>query len=149
MSNLSLNQGKSKGGDPKAELSNLSPLVAGMRLTYKVVVWLFAIGIMLQVFLAGLALFWNPGQWSSHIGFSRVLIIFPILILILSFIARLPVSLRLHSAGLIAVVVLIAVCANLPSGMGYLSALHPVLAIILIGQTMNIARKTQSLTKAN
>ena len=41
-----------------------------------------------QVFLAGLALFWNPGQWSSHVGFSRVLIIFPILIFILSFIAQ-------------------------------------------------------------
>ncbi|MEC0256777.1 DUF6220 domain-containing protein [Paenibacillus lautus] len=149
MSNLSLNRDKSKGGDPKAEVSTLSPLAVGMRLTYKVVVWFFAIGIMLQVFLAGLALFWNSGQWSSHVGFSRVLIIFPILILVLSFIARLPLSLRLQSAGLIAVVVLIAVCANLPSGIGYLSALHPVLAIILFGQTMNIARKTQSLTKAN
>lgn len=149
MSNLSLNRGKSKGGDPKVEISNLSPLAVGMRLTYKVVVWFFAIGILLQVFLAGLALFWNSGQWSSHVGFSRVLIIFPILIFILSFIARLPLSLRLHSAGLIAVLVLIAVCANLPSGIGYISALHPVLAIILFGQTMNIAMKTHSLTKAN
>lgn len=148
MRNLSLNSSKSKGGDPKVEISHLSPLAVGMRLTYKVVVWLFAIGIILQVFLAGLALFWNPGQWSSHIGFSRILVIFPILILVLSFIARLPLSLRLQSAGLIAVVVLIAVCAILPSGIGYLSALHPVLAIILFGQTMNIAWKTQSLTKA-
>jgi len=142
MNNLSLDR---NGGNPKAEISNLA---VGMRLTYKVLVWLFAIGIMLQVFLAGLALFWNPDQWNGHIGFSRVLVVFPILIFVFSFIARLPLSLRLHSAGLIAVVVLIAVCANLPSGIGYLSALHPVLAIMLFAQTMIIASKTQVLAKA-
>ncbi|MDR9852220.1 DUF6220 domain-containing protein [Paenibacillus sp. VCA1] len=148
MSNLSLNSDKPKGGDPKAEISNLSPLAIGMRLAYKAMVWLFAIGIMIQIFLAGLALFWNSAQWASHIGFSRVLIILPVLIFAFSFIAKLPRSLCLHSAGLIALVVLIAVCAKLPSGVGYLSALHPVLAIMLFGQTMNIARKAQALTKA-
>lgn len=147
MSNLSVNRTEPKR-DRAMEISSLSPLALGARSVFKAMVWIFAACLLIQVFLAGLALFWNQAQWSSHTGFARVLIIVPILMFVVSFVARLPLSLRLRSAGLIGLVILIAVCANLPSGIGYLSALHPVIAVILLVETMSIARRTRAITKA-
>lgn len=70
-----------------------------------------------------------------------------ILIFMISFIARLPLSFRLRSAGLTGIIILIAVSAKLPSGIGYLSALHPVLALMLFFGTVSLAKKTDVLTK--
>lgn len=125
----------------------MSKLALGARSVFKALAWIFALCILIQVFLAGLALFWNSDQWSSHTGFSRLLMILPVLMFMVSFIARLPNSLRLRSAGLIGLVILIAVCANLPSEVGYLAALHPVIAIALFLETMSIAR-TRALSNA-
>lgn len=147
MSNLSVNRSEPEVGDRAGEITNLSPLVVRARLVFKAMVMIFAICILIQVFLAGLALFWNSAQWASHTGFAKLLIIVSILILAISFIARLPLSLRLRSAGLLGIIILIAVSAKLPSGIGYLSALHPVLALMLFFGTVSLVRKTDALTK--
>ncbi|MCD9021966.1 DUF6220 domain-containing protein [Cohnella silvisoli] len=123
-------------------------LINKASIVFKWLAWIFTVCILIQVFLAGLALFWNSEQWASHTGFSRILMIPPILMLVTSFIARLPVSLRLKSAGLIGMLILMGVSANLSSEMGYLSALHPVIALMLFWGTMSIARKTDALIKA-
>ncbi|MFC5470882.1 DUF6220 domain-containing protein [Cohnella suwonensis] len=147
MSNLPVNRSKPEAGDRAVELTNLSPLVVISRLMFKAMVLIFAICILIQVFLAGLAVFWDSAQWASHTGFSRLLIIVSILILVMSFVARLPLSLRLRSAGLFGIIILIAVSAKLPSGIGYLSALHPVLALLLFFGTVSLIRKTDALKK--
>ncbi|WP_156157921.1 hypothetical protein [Gordoniibacillus kamchatkensis] len=76
-----------------------------------------------------------------------MLIIVSILILVISFFARLPLAIRLRSAGLIGIIILMAVIAKLPSGIGYVAALHPVLAIMLLRESISIARKTDGLAK--
>jgi len=119
------------------------------RIVFRLLAWIFAGFIVIQVFLAGLALFWNSDHWASHTGFSRLLIIPPILMLVTSFIAKMPASIRLHSAGLIGGLILIAVSANLSTGMGYLSALHPVFALMLFMGTVSILRKTDALKKVD
>ncbi|WP_276355723.1 DUF6220 domain-containing protein [Cohnella caldifontis] len=115
------------------------------RIVFKLLARIFAVFILIQVFLAGLALFWNSDQWASHAMFSRFLIIPPILMLVASFFARLPVSFRLSSAGLIVLLILMGVFAKLPSDIGYLSALHPVLALMMFFGTVSLARKTDAL----
>src|SRR5690242_16084940 len=110
------------------------------RIAFKWLARIFAVLIMIQVFLAGLALFWDSDQWASHTGFSRVLLIPPILMLISAFIARMPVSFRLSTAALIVLLILMGVSANLPSDVGYLSALHPVLALMMFFGTVSLAR---------
>jgi hypothetical protein len=117
----------------------------GGTLVYKWLAWIFIVCILIQVFLAGLALFMDPSHWARHTGFSRFLMIPPILMLITSFIARLPIFLRLHSAGLIGMIILIFASALLSSEIGFISALHPVIAMILFWETMTIARKTHTL----
>ncbi|MEH7353500.1 DUF6220 domain-containing protein [Neobacillus drentensis] len=147
MSNLSVKPSEPEVGDRAEEITNLSPLVTRARMVFKAMVRIFAICILIQVFLAGLALFWDSAQWASHTGFARLLIIGSILILVISFIARLPLSLQLRSAGLIGIIILIAVSAILPSGIGYLSALHPVLALMLFFGTVSLAKRTDALKK--
>lgn len=122
-------------------MSNLTRL-------FKVMVILFAICILVQVFLAGLALFWDSARWAGHSGFAIVLFVVSILILVISFIARLPRSLRIRSAVLFGMIILMAVSAKLPSGIGYLSALHPVLALIMFFGTVSLAQKTDVFIKA-
>jgi len=147
MSNLQVNRKEHEAGDRAVEISHLSPLVVRARLVFKAMVVIFAVCIMLQVFLAGLALFWDSAQWASHTGFAKLLIIVSILILVTSFIARLPISLRLRTVGLIGIIILIAVSVKLPSGVGYLSALHPVLALMLFVGTVSLVRKTDAFIK--
>ena len=149
MSNLYVNRSESEAPDRGVEIPNLSPFAAKARWVFQAMVRLLAICILIQVFLAGLAVFWDAAQWAGHTGFSRVLIVISILILAISFIARLPHSLRLRSAGLLGIIILIAVSAKLPSEIGYLSALHPVLAFLLFLGTVSLARKTDALTKDN
>jgi hypothetical protein len=146
MSNLSVNRNEPEGGGREVE-PNLSPLVVRARAVYKAMARILAICILIQVFLAGLALFWNSAQWGSHTGFAKLLVIVSILILVISFFARLPLSLRLRSAGLIGIIILMAVIAKLPSGIGYIAALHPLLAFLLLREALFIARKSDALTK--
>ena len=147
MSNLSANRSESEARDRTAEITNLTPFVTGARLVFKALVRIFAICILIQVFLAGLALFWSSAQWASHTGFAKLLIVVSILILVMSFIARVPLSIRMRSAGLFGIIVLIAVSAKLPSGIGYLSALHPVLALMLFFGTVSLIRRSDVLKK--
>lgn len=149
MSNLSVNRNKPEAGDRAAEITHLSPFVVKARLVFKATAMIFAICILVQVFLAGLALFWNSAEWTSHKGFAILTIVVSILNLVLSFVARLPLPLRLRSAGLFGIIVLIAVSAKLPSGIGYLSALHPVLALMLFFGTVSLVQKTNALSKEN
>lgn len=149
MSNLSVNRSEPEALDRAVEIPNLSPFVVRARWVFKAMVRIFAICILIQVFLAGLAVFWDSTQWASHTGFSRVLIVVSILTLAISFIARLPLSLRLRSAGLFGMIILIAVSAKLPSEIRYLSALHPVLSLMLFFGTVSLARKTDALKKEN
>jgi hypothetical protein len=119
MNNQGINRSGTGVGNLTEGLGVNSPLVLGARIVFKLLAWIFAVFILIQVFLAGLALFWNSDQWASHTGFSRILMIPPILMLVTSFIARLPASIRLYSAGLIGMLILIAVSANLSSELGF------------------------------
>jgi hypothetical protein len=108
---------------------------------------IFAAGIVVQVFLAGLALFVDLNNWGAHSSFPRYFAFLPFLMVLLSFIARMPLTFRLQSIRLSAIVVAIFMTAVLASKIGFLSALHPVLAIALFMGAMTLARKAAALTK--
>ncbi|MCC3373638.1 DUF6220 domain-containing protein [Cohnella sp. REN36] len=126
----------------------MSNTVLKARFVFKLLAWLFAVCIVLQVFFAGLALFWDSAQWASHTGFAKFLMIPPVLMLITSFFAKLPLSRRLSSAGLIVLIILMFVSAKMASSIGYLSALHPVIALMLFMGAVSNARKTNATIEA-
>jgi hypothetical protein len=119
---------------------------------YSLYVWLargLALAVLIQVFLAGLALFQDAGRWAGHVHFGRVIAVLPALMLAASVIARMPVSFRLSGAGLVGAALLMFVTANLPAGAGVLSALHPVLALLMFMGAVANARKASALVKAS
>jgi hypothetical protein len=110
---------------------------------------IFAAAIVVQVFLAGLALFVNSNNWMPHTYFARCFIIFPILMILLSFIARLPVSHRIKSIQLLVMVILMFVTADLSSQIGFLSALHPVIAVAMFWIAMALSKQAAEYKIAN
>ncbi|WNQ12844.1 DUF6220 domain-containing protein [Paenibacillus aurantius] len=107
---------------------------------FKGLAWLFAIGLVLQAWLAGLALFHHAGYWSTHGRFAEGISVLPFLMLLISFAARLPHNIRTQTGMLAGMVLLIALSAMLPGEVGWLAAFHPVIALFLFFRTMAILR---------
>jgi hypothetical protein len=102
---------------------------------------IFVLVILAQVFIAGLALFVDSADWVAHTNFARVFIFFPVFIILLTFIARLPFSYRLKGIQQLAMVILMFVTADLSSKIGFLSALHPVIAVGMFWSAMKLAKQ--------
>jgi hypothetical protein len=104
--------------------------------TIKGLAWLFAACLLLQTLLAGLATFTNASYWPQHARFADYFAVLPLLMLIVSFTARVPKSLRIQSAALLGMIVLMFLTAIFSARIGLLSALHPVIALMLFFRTM-------------
>lgn len=119
---------------------NLSVNAGRAVLVMKWMAWIYALFIVAQVFFAGLAMFVNS-DWTAHSGFARYFIIFPILMILLSLIARLPVTYLIRSFLLFIMVIMMFVTANLFSVIGILTALHPVISLAMFWVTITLARQ--------
>ena len=102
--------------------------------------WLFTVSVALQVFLAGLALFISPDNWLIHASFARYFAFLPLIMAVLAWSARLPGKLIRRSLGLLGMTVGMFLTAVLSSRIGVLSALHPVIAIMLFWSSTLILR---------
>ncbi|HEY0605209.1 MAG TPA: DUF6220 domain-containing protein, partial [Herpetosiphonaceae bacterium] len=67
-----------------------SPIVHVSRIIYLLLAGLFAGGIAIQVFLAGAGVLVNPSYFVMHTTFGHILELFPLLLLIVGLVARLP-----------------------------------------------------------
>jgi hypothetical protein len=123
---------------------NIGSLTPGTNRALLVLKWvarIFALLIAVQVFLAGLATFVDSDNWTAHSNFSHIFIVFPIFLILLSFIARLPVTYRMKSIQLFVMVILMFVTAVLSSDIGFLSALHPVIALGMFWSTITLSKQ--------
>jgi len=104
---------------------------------------LLAVGVAVQVFLAGLAIFADPGWWGMHRTFVHAIEAVVLLLLALSFPSRLPASLRWFGAAPLA---LIAVqYATIELGVPVVAALHPVNAFLIFGLAVELAGRARAL----
>jgi hypothetical protein len=114
---------------------------------------LFLLAVIAQAFLAGAGIF-VAGSWMAwhkaigHLLSSPIPLI-PLLLLILSFVGRLPRSVKWWSACLLILTMVQPVVLYLRGVMPLLSALHPVnalllfaLPIVLIGRVRRVMRET-------
>jgi hypothetical protein len=131
--------------------ASIGDLSLGSRSAMLVFMWIariFALGIVVQVFLAGLALFVDSTDWAAHSSFPRYFAFLPILMILLSFITRLPDTYRVKSIQLFAMTILMFLSAILSSKIGFLSALHPVIALAMFWNTMAIALQAAAHTRS-
>ncbi|WP_099159206.1 DUF6220 domain-containing protein [Virgibacillus ndiopensis] len=108
---------------------------------------LFFLSIVIQVFLAGVALFVDYGQWNYHTTFVHYVEFTPIVMLIISFFGGIPKSLRWQCAGLYLMIILQYITIQLLGSISYLTALHPVIALVLFWRSLVTASTAIGLVK--
>jgi hypothetical protein len=118
-------------------------LVRGSRGAVVALAWLFAAGVVVQVFLAGLSLFESASYWADHEAFGRGLGFIPVPLLLLALVGRLPLRLVVLAAAVVVLYGLQFLLANVDEG--YLAALHPVNAFALLGTAAQLGSQTRGL----
>ena len=117
-------------------MSNLARL-------YRILTWLFVIGVVLQVFLAGLVVVARTSDWEAHIGLGHSLGIPLILMLILMYVGKASSAVKRTTWILFLVYFIQAdVIIFMRQSVPLLSAFHPVLALIEFWLGMRLLRET-------
>ena len=120
------------------------------RFGFLAVSWLLVVGVVLQAFLAGLALFAGSSWWASHVNYGYLVSLgLGTLLILLTFASRLP-------SGMHRLSVLLGVLAILQPGFIYpgrfvgapVEALHPVNALILFWLGLRVARRAREFVPA-
>lgn len=125
-------------------MATQTPLVRWSRIGAMVSAWLFAAGIVIQVFLAGLALFDTALRWDDHSSFGYMIGIFPLITIVLVLIGRLPAPIIGMT---VVMVVLYVVQTALPNlEFDYVAALHPIVAFALMGMSEQVGSRIRAVT---
>jgi Family of unknown function (DUF6220) len=124
-----------------------SGLIRWARIAVVALAWLFAAGVVVQVFLAGLSLFESPDYWEDHKSLGRSLGVIPILLILVALVGRLPVRLIGMASVLLVLFGVQYLLANIDEG--YLAALHPVNAFVLFGISTQLGANTHALLNSS
>jgi len=101
------------------------------RWIYVIMSWLFVAGVVVQVFLAGMAVVALRGTWNNHISIGHSLAGPLLLMLISQYMGKLPGRVKWTTWGLFLVYALQAdVVIFMRASFPAVSALHPVLALV-------------------
>jgi len=120
--------------------------VRAARTAYVAAAWLFAAGIVVQVFLIGMAAV--AGRWSTapHISLGHALALPLLAMVVLMFPSRLPAAVKGLTWLLLTTYVLQAdVVIELRGDAPVLAAFHPVLALVDIVVVSELIRRTSRL----
>jgi hypothetical protein len=126
--------------EPTSTGSRLSTRVLWSRRGYVLFAGLFVVCVLIQVYIAGMAVFVNPEQWSLHTAFIHVFEFLPIIMLVLAFAGQLPRRLKWLPVGL---VLLIGIQYATAEGFSdsLVAAIHPVNALAIFWVGMITTRK--------
>lgn len=118
------------------------------RFAYLFFAWLFVVGVVTQVFLAGMVVVAQKIGWDYHAGLGHMLG-FPILFMLVSmYPGRLPGSIKKMTWILLGVFLLQAeVLIFLRVQAPVLSAFHPVLALVDFALGLSLARSAWYLVR--
>lgn len=118
---------------PPADCSveeQVSPRVRVARYGYLLFAGIFAVCVVVQVFIAGMAVFVDPTNWSLHMTFVHVFEFLLIPMLVLAFLGRLPRGQKWLVVGLWTMIGLQYATAEGFSG-SVVAAVHPVNALVI------------------
>lgn len=108
------------------------------RIAFRLLAWLLAGGIAVQVFFAGLAIFAGPSWWRTHTTFVHLIEVLPLLMLIAAFVGRLPARAKWLSIAALLLIGLQFVLVEL--AIPGVAALHPVNALLIFWLAISLAR---------
>ena len=116
------------------------------RFIYLFATGLFVVGVVVQVFLAGMAVVAMQMGWADHIGLGHGLA-FPVLIMLITmYLGRLPKPMKWSTWALFIVYALQAdVVIFLRLQAPVISALHPVLALVDFALGLALASRARQI----
>ncbi len=109
---------------------------------------LFMVGILAQVMFIGLSLLGGRPSWSAHVETGHGIGILVLLTVVFGYIGRNPRAVKWQTWLNLAIYILLADVVIFMRGSAPLvAALHPVLAIILFGNTTLLAAQAVKLVR--
>ena len=128
-------------------MNGQTPLVRGSRLGAMALAWLFAAGVVVQVFLAGLALFDTSLRWENHRDFGMMIgiVLLPLVLLVL--IGRMP---RQVIGMTVVLMVVYGVQIALPGlDAAYIAAIHPLVGFVLLGLPVQLGARIREVVMSD
>ena len=123
-------------------------MLKGSRWIYLAAAGLFLLGVVTQVFLAGMVVVASRMSWNNHIGLGHTLAGPLLLMLISMYLGRLPGPVKRLTWILFAVYILQAdVVIFLSHQAPIVSALHPVLALVDFTLGLALARRAWAVVR--
>jgi hypothetical protein len=118
-----------------------------LRYLFLAVAVLFVVGIAYQVFLAGMAVF-AAGQWSSHVDFGYTVAMVPALLILTAWLAKAGRP-TVWLATITLVVAIVQTALPLfREDAPWISALHPVNAMVIFGLAVVLARRAWAVARS-
>lgn len=117
------------------------------RYGYLIVAVVFLVGILTQVFFAGLSLLGGQPSWGAHIALGHSLLLAALLLVAFAYLGRMKSRIKPLSWLTLVVYVLLAdFVVFLRGSVPLVAALHPVLALVLFTLTaMLVSRAWQAI----
>jgi len=121
-------------------------MVKGSRTVYLVAAWLFVVGVLAQVFLAGMVVVAGRMGWDNHADLGHTLALPLLVMLVTVYLGRLPG----RTKGLTWLLFLVYVVQAdflifLRDSLPVVAALHPVLALVDFALGLRLAMTARSL----
>ena len=118
------------------------------RRIYLIFAWLFVVGVVVQVFFAGMAVVAGRWPWANHVTFGHLLAAPLLAMLIAMYVGKLPGRMKRLTWLLFAVYVLQAdVLIFMRVSAPVLSALHPVSALVDFALGLALARQATAIVR--
>ena len=127
-------------GEPIEPTAAISGWRAWARIAYLVMAAIFTACVVVQVFLAGLAVFVSPADWGPHTTFIHFFEPLPLLMLVVALVARLR-GLRWPALALIALISVQYVTVGWTQPRA-VAALHPVGAMFIFATAVALTWRT-------
>lgn len=121
-------------------------MIRGSRLVYMVTAWLFVVGVLAQVFLAGMVVVAVRMGWDSHVGLGHMLGLPLLVMLVTVYLGRFPGRVKGLTWLLFLVYIIQAdILIFMRDSAPVLAAFHPVLALVDFALGLKLAVMARSL----
>jgi hypothetical protein len=119
------------------------------RLVHLAAAWLLVLGLVVQVFLAGMGIFDDPGAFATHRDFGHILEILPVILAVAAFVAGYGWWRVLAGVGLLALLLLQTILVLQRDSAPVIAALHPVNALVLLLASVLVGWDSLRLSRAD
>jgi hypothetical protein len=144
---LALNHGHGCENASSIAAIRRSVMTRAARYAYAFLACAYVLGLLYQVFLAGLGLFAGSNNWETHVGLGWMLHLLPILILAAAALARAGRRHWQWALALALVVFVVPLFALARTDNPEIAALHPVSALIAFALAIAVARNSLSAVR--